>query len=143
MYISPDELRSAIVREAYEWIGTPYGNGGAIKGPNGCVDCLMLLICVYSNVGAREYFDPRPYSSNWHLHQSESKYMNGVERYAKRIADGLPGDFAMYRYGRVPSHSAIIVSDVHVIHAHKRDGQVILCERAALQERLDSCWSVI
>jgi len=49
----------------------------------------------------------------------------------------------MFRFGRHPSHAAIIVSDIHMIHAHKRDGQVILCERSSMQERLDSYWSVI
>jgi hypothetical protein len=103
----------------------------------------MLLIRVYSNVGAIEYFDPRPYSSNWHLHQDEARYLAGLEKYAHRVEEGQLGDIAMYRFGKHASHGAIIVSEDYVIHAHKNVGEVILCERSALQERLDSFWSVI
>jgi cell wall-associated NlpC family hydrolase len=143
MYTSPEEIRGAIVREAFEWISTPYGNCGDIKGPNGCVDCAMLLIRVFANAGAIEYFDPRPYNSNWHLHQDEARYMAGLEKYAHRVDEGLLGDIAMYRFGKHASHGAIIVSDDLIIHAHKRDGQVIQCERSSMLSRLDSYWSVI
>jgi len=143
MYSSPDELRAAIVREAYSWTGTPYQNCGDVKGPQGAVDCAMLLIRIFVAVGAIEDFDPRPYSSNWHLHQDEARYLAGLEKYSHRVDEGKPGDIAMYRFGKHASHGAIIVSDDHVIHAHKRDGQVILCERSAMLNRLDSYWSVI
>lgn len=143
MSTNPEDLRGAIVRESYEWVGTPYGNCGDIKGPQGCVDCAMLLIMVFSAVGAIEYFDPRPYSSNWHLHQDEARYLAGLEKYAHRVEEGKLGDVAMYKFGRHASHGAIIVSDDLVIHAHKNVGQVILCERSAMQERFDSYWSVI
>lgn len=103
----------------------------------------MLLICVFSAAGAIEYFDPRPYSSNWHLHQDEARYMAGLEKYAHQVDEGKLGDIAMYRFGKHASHGAIIVSDELIIHAHKRDGQVIQCERSALATRLDSYWSVI
>jgi cell wall-associated NlpC family hydrolase len=138
-----EELRAAIVREAYEWVLTPYGNCGDIKGPNGCVDCAMLLIKVFANVGAIEYFDPRPYSSNWHLHQDEARYMAGLEKYAHRVDEGKLGDIAMYRFGKHASHGAIIVSNDLIIHAHKTNEKVEPCERRALESKLDSYWSVI
>jgi cell wall-associated NlpC family hydrolase len=143
MYTSPDELRAAIVREAYEWIGTPYGNCGDVKGPKGVVDCAMLLIRVFSNAGAIEYFDPRPYNSNWHLHQDEARYLAGLEKYAHRVDEGKVGDIAMYRFGRHASHGAIIVSDDLIVHAHKQVGEVALCERSAMLDRLHSYWSVV
>jgi hypothetical protein len=93
-----EELRAAIVREAYEWDRTPYGNCGDVKGPQGAVDCAMLLIKVFSNVGAIEYFDPRPYNSNWHLHQDEARYLAGLEKYAHRVDEGKLGDIAMYPF---------------------------------------------
>lgn len=103
----------------------------------------MLLICAFAAAGAIEYFDPRPYNSNWHLHQDEARYMAGLEKYAHQVDEGKLGDIAMYRFGKHASHGAIIVSGDLIVHAHKRDGQVILCERSALADRLDSYWSVI
>lgn len=103
----------------------------------------MILIRVFAAVGAIPDFDPRPYSSDWHLHQDEARYLAGLDKYAHRVDEGKLGDIAMYRFGRHASHGAIIVSDEYVIHAHKNAGQVILCERSALEARLDSYWSVI
>lgn len=143
MYSSPEELRTAIVREARSWERTPYCNCGDVKGPQGAVDCAMLLVRVFVAVGAIEDFDPRPYSSNWHLHQDEQRYLGGLEKYAHRVDEGKLGDIAMYRFGRHAAHGAIIVSDDLVIHAHKQIGQVALCERSAMADRLDSYWSVI
>lgn len=143
MHTSPEELRAAIVREAHSWLLTPYQNCGDIKGPGGCVDCAMLLVRIFVTVGAVPEFDPRPYSSNWHLHQDEKRYLMGLEQYAHRVDEGKPGDIAMYRFGRHASHGAIIVSDDAIIHAHKQVGHVVLCERSALESRLDSYWSVI
>lgn len=143
MSTSPEELRAAIVREAHEWLGTPYTNCGDVKGSQGAVDCAMLLIRVFVAVGAIDDFDPRPYSSNWHLHQDEARYLAGLEKYAHRVEEGKLGDIAMYKFGKHASHGAIIVSEDLLIHAHKNVGEVILCERSAMRGCLDSYWSVI
>lgn len=136
-------LRAAIVEEAYSWLGTPYGNCGDVKGPNGIVDCAMILVRVFSAVGILPLtFDPRPYNSNWHLHQDEARYMAGLEQWAHQVATPGIGDIPMYRFGRHASHGAIIVSDDLIIHAHKDIGKVMLCERRAMEARLDSYWSV-
>lgn len=143
---NPDEifLRAAIVREAYEWIGTPYVHGGDIKGPNGAADCAMSLIRIFSNaigIPPADY-DPRPYSPNWHIHQNEQRYMGGMEKFARVVTQPTVGDIALYRFGRHASHGAVIVSEDLVIHAHKRAGNVELCERSSLLPWLDSYWSV-
>lgn len=138
-------LRAAIVKEAYEWLGTPYGNCGDVKGPDGIVDCAMLLVRIFSaaSVGVLPVtFDPRPYNSNWHLHQDEARYQANLEKRCWRVGSPKPGDMAMYRFGRHVSHGAIIVSDELIIHAHKHVGAVALCERSAMESRLDSYWSV-
>lgn len=142
---NPDEtfLRNAIVQEAHEWIGTPYVHAGDIKGPHGAVDCAMLLIRIFAKVGiVPADFDPRPYSPNWHIHQNEQRYMAGVEKYSHVVRNPRIGDIATYRFGRHASHGAIIVSDDLVIHAHKRNGNVELCERSSLLPWFDSYWSV-
>ena len=57
-----DELRqrAAVVAAARAWIGTPYHHMADIKGVG--VDCAMLLVRVYCDLGLVEHFDPRPYT---------------------------------------------------------------------------------
>lgn len=132
-----------MVQEAYEWLGTPYVHAGDIKGKNGAVDCAMILISIFKKFGfIPEDFDPRPYSPSWHLHQNEARYMAGLEQFSKQIETPRPGDIAMYRFGRHASHGAMIVSEDLLIHAHKKNGQVALCERRSMARHLDSYWSV-
>ena len=137
-------LRAEVVRESFEWIGTPYTNCGYVKGPQGCVDCAMLLVGVFANAGLiPEDFDPRPYNPDWHMHQSEERYLAGLENFAHQVGAPKPGDIALYRFGKTASHGAIVISDDLIVHAHKHAGQVELCERRLLEaEHFDSFWSV-
>lgn len=136
-------LRGAVVCEAFEWTGTPYLDCGDVKGPTGAVDCAMVLIRIFQTSGhVPKYYDPRPYNPDWHNHQDEKRYMAGLEKFSKQVESPLPGDIAMYRFGRHASHGGIVVSDQHIIHAHKRIGFVELCERNSMAPHLDSYWSV-
>lgn len=137
----PAELRAAIVAEAYTWLGTPYVPMGAVKGVG--VDCAMILIRIAQHVGVvpAEY-DPRPYPPDWYLHRDEERYLAGLDRWSRRVDAGLPGDIALYRFGRCAAHGAVIVSDELMIHAYLPHGQVGLMERRALEHRFDSYWSV-
>ncbi|HZR02410.1 MAG TPA: hypothetical protein VFA81_04455 [Burkholderiales bacterium] len=142
-----DELRAAVVAEAYSWLRTPYVHLGDIKGVG--VDCAMILVRTYQTVGLVPDFDPRPYEPEWFLHQDEERYMAGLEKYCRRVEKPGLGDIALYRMGRTASHGAIVVSDELVIHAYRPHGNVELCEmRSAVfldqkgRPRLDSYWSV-
>jgi cell wall-associated NlpC family hydrolase len=117
------EVRAAIVAEAYSWIGTPYISNGMIKGRRGGVDCGMLPIAIYSNVGLiPKEFDPRPYPPEWHIHRSEEKYMNYILKFAKEVPGPiertpLPADFILFKIGLAFAHGAIIVDWPLIIHA--------------------------
>ena len=65
--------RAAVVAEARSWIGTPYHHAADVKGHG--VDCAMLLVRVYCDLGLIEPFDPRPYTRDWFLHRSEERYL--------------------------------------------------------------------
>lgn len=105
----------------------------------------MLLVAVYRAVGLiPKDYDPRPYNPDWHLHQSEERYLAGMERLSHQVEKPEPGDIALYRFGRTASHGAIVIDDDLIIHAHKHAGQVELCERRLFEpDRLDSFWSVL
>jgi len=137
------EQRLRIVDEAMSWLLTPYVDCGDIKGPQGAVDCAMLLIRVYANVGLIPTdFDPRPYKPDWHMHNNEKLYLAGLEKFAHPVMTPGLGDVAMYRYGRHASHGAIIISDTQMIHAHKTAGKVEMMERRTIVDKLDSYWSL-
>lgn len=119
-------LRRAIEAEARTWLGTPYHHQGAIRGAG--VDCAMLLIEVYYACGLIPRIDPRPYPPDWHLHRDDERYLGWVARYARPVEAPQSGDVALYRFGRCVSHGAIVLTWPLVIHAHMREGAVVIAD---------------
>ncbi len=110
-------MREKIIREARSWIGTPFHHGADIKGAG--VDCAMLLVRVYVDLGLVPPFDPRPYTHDWHLHRGEERYLNGLLARASEVARPQPGDVAAFRVGRCYSHAGIVTraSPLTLVHA--------------------------
>jgi len=100
--------RAAVVAEARSWIGTPYHLGADVKGAG--VDCAMILVRVFCDLGLVAPFDPRPYSNDWHLHRSEEVYLRLLLERAHEVASPEPGDVVLFRYGRCYSHGGIVTS---------------------------------
>jgi cell wall-associated NlpC family hydrolase len=107
--------REHVIAEARTWLGTPYHHHAAVKGAG--VDCAHLLIEVYHAVGLVPKLDVGEYSTQWHLHRGEEKFLGWIEQHAVRVAAPRPGDVAVWQFGRTFSHGGIVVSDVDVIHA--------------------------
>jgi len=129
--MSEDEERKLVVEEARTWLGTPYVSNGDVKGAG--VDCGMLLVRVFVDVGLVEPFDPRPYPAQWALHQSAERYLEIVERLAKEIeGPPLPGDLALFKFGKCWAHGAIVTSWPEIIHANPTINSRAPC-------RLDDC----
>lgn len=117
------DLRAAVVREAQEWIGTPFHHAARIKGAG--VDCLMLLAEVYERAGvSAERIVPPFYVPDWHMHRDAERYMEGLLGYARPVDAAAPGDIALFRFGRTFSHGAIVVEWPRVIHAYWSIGVV-------------------
>ena len=116
-------MRQQVVSEALSWVGTPYVSNGMIKGKRGGTDCAMYPLAVYSACGyIPKEFDPRPYSPSWHLHQNVEMYMEHVRSFSKEVAgppgrEPLPGDFVMFRIGKLFAHGAIITKWPMIVHA--------------------------
>ncbi len=115
--------RAAIVAEAATWLRTPYHHQAGVKGA-GC-DCAFLLIRVFAACGLVPEVDPRPYPPDWHLHRDEERYLGWIRRYAGRIETPLPGDVALWRFGRTVSHAGIVVEWPTIIHAYRGEGVVL------------------
>ena len=115
--MTEDEERMAVVAEAQTWLGTPYISNGAVKGAG--VDCGMLLVKVYGDLGLIEPFDPRPYPAQWALHQSAERFLETILHYAHEIeGPPLPGDVALFKFGKCWAHAAIVTKWPDIIHAN-------------------------
>lgn len=118
--------RARIVAEALTWIGTPYADLQGLKGPGGGVDCVYLLLGVAQAVGALPATYPRPvYSSQAHLHTDREHYREALEAVGCQEIPWdarQPGDIVLFRFGRVASHAAILVTPSEIVHAHSRRG---------------------
>ena len=127
-----DRLRRLVVEEARGWLGTPFHHAARVKGAPGLgreaggVDCLMLLAEVYERAGLLPHVDVPFYVPDWHLHRDAERYLEGLLGYAREIAGPpLPGDVALFRFGRTFSHGAIVVEWPRLIHAYWAAGAVV------------------
>jgi cell wall-associated NlpC family hydrolase len=122
--------REDVLIELQGWLGTPYHHAARVKGAG--VDCLMLLLEVYGRAGvfARMGVDvkaieiPR-YSRDIMLHRNEETYLEGVRQYAVEAAGPAPGNIALWKFGRIYSHAAIITDWPAIIHAYAPEKMVV------------------
>ena len=132
-----------IVAEARRWEGTPYRHQGDVLGVG--VDCAMILVRVFCDLGLVPMIDPRPYATDWHLHRSEEKYLSWVMDYATKVDDPQPGDVALFKFGRCLSHGGIVdqvTPEITMIHADQGAGCVERAEVRRWANRLAGYWRV-
>lgn len=125
---SPKQPRDVIIDEAMTWLGTPWHHAARVKGVG--VDCVNFLIAVYSTAGLIEPFTLAPYPRDWNLHREKPLFVEGLLKYADPITDPLPGDVAMFNFGRHAAHGAIVMSNDRVVHAYLDNRQVVISEVA-------------
>lgn len=136
--------RAEIVAEALTWENTPYHHKANLKGVG--VDCIMIIVEVFKACGLIPAdVDPRPYSHDWHLHRNDEIYLGGIEQFADRVDEPLPGDIVLFQFGRCISHGAIVLDWPLVLHAYLEHGAVVrsdISTSPALQERVRGFYSV-
>ena len=134
-------FRQDVVAASRAWIGTPYHACADIRGVG--VDCGMLLVRVFVDLGLCKPFDPRPYTPDWHMHRDEERYLGFVLERAHEVTEPAPGDILLFRYGRCWSHAGIVTraAPLTIVHACaparcvledeiERDGELAASERA-------------
>lgn len=135
--------RAQVAAEAESWVNTPYLHQGCVKGLQGGVDCAMILCGVYKPFGLLPAdLDPRPYPMQWHLHRDAERYLDWFRAHAQQVDRPQLGDIALYKFGRTVSHSGIVVAEGVIVHAYREAGMVIRDEMRALEDRIDSYWSL-
>lgn len=120
------EQRALVVGEAHTWLRTKFHDCARVKGEG--VDCANLLIGVYAAADVISEFEPERYSPQWHLHRSEEKFLQTIERFAHEIpGPPEPGDVALFQFARCFSHGAIVIKWPTIIHAYVGRG-VEICD---------------
>jgi hypothetical protein len=100
------ELRRRVVAEALSWVTTPYVQCADRKGQ--AVDCAMLLVRCWVDTGIFQPFDPRPYPPTWFVHHADERYLRWMAALSAEVATPVPGDIALFFFGRCFSHGAIV-----------------------------------
>ena len=144
-----EQERARVVAEARRWIGTRYHPGADVRGAG--VDCGMLIVRVFVDLGFCPPFDPRPYPPDWHLHRAEERYLGFVTDHCCEVTAAAPGDICVFRFGRCYAHGGIVTAagPLTLVHAFSPAGTVIeeaLSANAVLSEparrpRIFSLWS--
>jgi cell wall-associated NlpC family hydrolase len=149
--MTESEARLAVVAEARSWIGTPYHHRAAVKGSCGGVDCGMLLIRVFADLGLIPDFDPGHYPIDWHMHRAEERYLGFVTAHAGPVVVPGPGDVIVFKWGRCFAHGGIITEAepaCRFVHAAARAGfveETVLSASplAARQSKYFSLWKAV
>jgi len=138
--VTESELRAAVLAEARTWLQTKWHHAARIKGAG--VDCANFLIAVYAAAGLVPEFALEHYPADWMLHRDEPRFVQVLAQYTRRVEAGLPGDVAMFKFGRAEAHGTIVTAWPEVIHAYRKDGMVVLSDasKGELAERFAGFW---
>ncbi len=123
------EERTALIKEALSWEGTPYHHQAGVKGIG--VDCAYLIGHIAKNAGLIKEFQVQPYSIEWHIHNSEEKMIDVIKVFGCTevpLEEMQPGDILAFQYGRSCSHLALLLEDNFIIHASIKHGKVMIEE---------------
>lgn len=116
--MTQEEERAHVVAIARGWVGTPFHDGGRLKGVG--VDCAMLLAEVFAEAGLIPHQDIETYSPQWMLHRDEPLFEDYVRKHGHEVVTPGIGDIVLYRIGRSFAHGAIVAAwPGAIIHAFK------------------------
>lgn len=130
--------RQLSVAEALTWVGTPFHHMAKVKKVG--VDCIQLLAAAFEHAGAVTPPPRAHYPANWFLHSDRELLLEALAPdFVAFDGDPLPGDVALFKFGRCISHAAIVVSTapLRIIHSHRSTGVLLdqLTEHAPLWPR--------
>lgn len=119
-------MREAIIKEALTWVKTPWHHRACVKGAG--VDCVFLLVGVFNQVGLTKIVDADIpyYPQDIMMHQNNETVLDAISKYGHEVITPKPGDVAVWKFGRIFSHAAIIVDWPMIVHAHQRTGLVVI-----------------
>lgn len=137
-----ETMRERIVAEALSWVRTPWHHMARVKGAG--VDCAQILCAVYAAVGLVPEIDIGYYPSDWHIHQDTPRFLKMLSGFGDPIpGPPLPGDVAMFNFGRHAAHGAIVIGWPRIVHAYLEERAVVISDvstNAVLAGKLAGFW---
>lgn len=125
----------AIIKEAREWIDTPYVHQARVKGVG--VDCGQLIAGVALGVGIAKEVNIPGYSVEWHWHNNQEKMCEIAESlgcYQIPLEERQPGDILTFKIYKVQAHMGILVTPTRYVHA--MNGSIGKVAEVELQGRM-------
>ena len=131
-FFSVPSHQTRLREAALSWVGTPFHEHGAVKGPAGGVSCVSLVYALSLEIGIIKdgEIDIPKTPINWHKHNDvsllgkffrRSEIKNHIRR--KDIEDGLLiGDLIPIEVGFSDHHLAMLISEDEIIHCHRIKG---------------------
>lgn len=127
-YYHTPARQAALCVAARAWLGTPFRENCAVRGPAGGVDCVHFLAAVHAETGACPAIElpvhPVEVIRQWHVHHPESKILDWLGRQdvrgrVRRLDAGepfLPGDMPVLRVEQAEHHLTLWLAPelVHV-----------------------------
>lgn len=110
-----DLRRAAVIAEAQSWVGTPFHHAARVKGAG--VDCLTFIAEVYTRASIVPPQKLPFYRPDFMNHQAEETYLNGLLAHGREVKTPLPGDVAIFKWGRIYAHAGIVVDWPWMLHA--------------------------
>ena len=141
-------IRTQLIREAREWIGTRFHHQGRLKATSsdkgGC-DCIGLVIGTADNIGLKyngesfSNFDVTDYAripDGEKLQQVFDKYLKKIEIDDAIGENAKGGDILMFRFNKHPQHVGItskMIGKLSIIHCYMQ-------AKCVVEHRLDEHW---
>lgn len=128
-----DALGPLIAERARTWLQTPFVHQGRVKGRDGGVDCVGLLVGIARELGLK-HEDVVGYSAQPHAGLCEREARRQMER--KPIQEVEAGDVILFRVDRDPQHFGVVTAktpEVYFVHSFSKIGMVV-------ENRLDDFW---
>jgi hypothetical protein len=132
------------VAEALSWRKTPWGHHQRSKGLE--TDCAGMVAQGYENAGEIPHVELPWYPQDVMLHRGEEIYFDELKPYFHPVIEPLPGDLAMFRWGRMEgAQGCIIIKWPSVIGAiyQWRKVEIVDATDTELRGRLSGFWSTI
>ena len=104
-------LRSAIVKAARGWLGTPYHHQASLRGVGS--DCLGLIRGIWRELYGEEPEAMPPYTQDWGSATGSETLLAAATRHLVKLADvsaAVPGDVLVFRMrdSGVAKHAGIV-----------------------------------
>jgi NlpC/P60 family putative phage cell wall peptidase len=121
-------VQDIIIKEALEWVGTPYKHQASLKGKGS--DCVGLLFGIWKTIYGKfpDDFVIPYYTPNWAEETKDNIMVNVCKKYLEEIPLNayIPGDIMLYRMLRSApvKHCAIVVSPDSIVHAYSGHGVI-------------------